>query len=92
MQDLEIKVKSIIGHQLSQSMESIENEKSFIEDLGVDSLDMVSLLVALEEALEVEISDDEALQIKTVQDAINFSKKIVMSRGDLVDTKSYPEI
>src|SRR2546422_844265 len=52
--------------------DEIKAESAFIEDLGADSLDIVELVMAMEEEFEVEIPDEEAEHIKTVQDAINF--------------------
>ena len=52
--------------------EEIKATSSFIEDLGADSLDIVELVMAMEEEFEVEIPDEEAENIKTVQDAVNY--------------------
>jgi acyl carrier protein len=52
--------------------DEIKPESSFIEDLGADSLDIVELVMAMEEEFEVEIPDEEAENIKTVGDAINY--------------------
>lgn len=70
--NVEQKVKSIIAEQLGVSEEEIKTTSSFIEDLGADSLDIVELVMAMEEEFEVEIPDEEAENIKTVQDAINY--------------------
>ena len=69
---VEQKVKEIICEQLGVSEEEVTPEASFIEDLGADSLDIVELVMAMEEEFEVEIPDEEAEHIKTVQDAVNF--------------------
>src|SRR5436305_11233044 len=69
---VEAKVKSIIAEQLGVGEDEIKIESAFIEDLGADSLDIVELVMAMEEEFEVEIPDEEAEHIKTVQDAINF--------------------
>ncbi len=69
---IESKVKSIIADQLGVGEEEIKPESSFIEDLGADSLDIVELVMAMEEEFEVEIPDEEAENIKTVGDAINY--------------------
>jgi acyl carrier protein len=69
---IEAKVKSIIADQLGVGEDEIKPESSFIEDLGADSLDIVELVMAMEEEFEVEIPDDEAENIKTVGDAINY--------------------
>jgi acyl carrier protein len=70
--NVESKVKGIIAEQLGVSEEEIKATSSFIEDLGADSLDIVELVMAMEEEFEVEIPDEEAENIKTVQDAVNY--------------------
>ena len=70
--NIEAKVKSIIADQLGVGEDEIKPEYSFIEDLGADSLDIVELVMAMEEEFEVEIPDEEAENIKTVGDAINY--------------------
>jgi acyl carrier protein len=69
---IEAKVKSIIADQLGVGEDEIKGESSFIEDLGADSLDIVELVMAMEEEFEVEIPDEEAENIKTVGDAVNY--------------------
>jgi acyl carrier protein len=69
---VEGKVKSIIAEQLGVGEDEIKPESSFIEDLGADSLDIVELVMAMEEEFEVEIPDEEAENIKSVGDAINY--------------------
>ena len=69
---IEAKVKSIIADQLGVGEDEIKPESSFIEDLGADSLDIVELVMSMEEEFEVEIPDEEAENIKTVGDAINY--------------------
>jgi acyl carrier protein len=69
---IEAKVKSIIADQLGVGEDEIKPASSFIEDLGADSLDIVELVMAMEEEFEVEIPDEEAENIKTVGDAINY--------------------
>jgi len=69
---VESKVKGIIAEQLGVGEDEIKPESSFIEDLGADSLDIVELVMAMEEEFEVEIPDEEAENIKTVGDAINY--------------------
>ena len=70
--NVEQKVKSIIAEQLGVSEDEIKTTSSFIEDLGADSLDIVELVMAMEEEFEVEIPDEEAENIKTVADAVNY--------------------
>ena len=69
---IEQKVKNIIADQLGVGEDEIKPAASFIEDLGADSLDIVELVMAMEEEFEVEIPDEEAENIKTVQDAVNY--------------------
>ena len=72
---VEERVKGIVAEQLSTNANEIKNESSFIDDLGADSLDTVELVMALEEEFDIEISDDEAENISTVQSAIDFINK-----------------
>ena len=69
---IEQKVKNIIADQLGVGEDEIKITSSFIDDLGADSLDIVELVMAMEEEFEVEIPDEEAENIKTVQDAVNY--------------------
>ena len=69
---IEEKVKDIIVEQLGVNPEQVTPQASFIEDLGADSLDIVELVMALEEEYEMEISDEDAEKIKTVQDVISY--------------------
>ena len=66
------RVKEIVCEQLGVTAEEVTPEASFIEDLGADSLDIVELVMALEEEYEMEISDEDAEKIKTVQDIITY--------------------
>lgn len=69
---IEAKVKNIIAEQLGVGEDEIKFESSFVEDLGADSLDIVELVMAMEEEFDVEIPDEEAENIKTVGDAVNY--------------------
>ena len=69
---VQARVKEIVREQLGVSAEEVTPEASFIEDLGADSLDIVELVMALEEEYEMEISDEDAEKIKTVQDVITY--------------------
>ncbi|BAW80414.1 acyl carrier protein [Candidatus Nitrosoglobus terrae] len=75
MNDIEARVKEIVIEQLGANPEEVTNESSFVDDLGADSLDTVELVMALEEAFECEIPDEEAEKISTVQEAIDYIKE-----------------
>jgi acyl carrier protein len=69
---IETKIKDIIAEQLGLRHDEIKNDASFLEDLGADSLDIVELIMAMEEEFELEIPDEDAEKIQTVQDSINY--------------------
>jgi acyl carrier protein len=69
---VEDKMVDIIVEQLSVDKDKVVAGASFVDDLGADSLDLVELIMAMEEEFDVEIPDEEAEKIGTVQDAINF--------------------
>jgi acyl carrier protein len=71
MSTIEERVKKIVAEQLGVK-EDIDNDSSFVDDLGADSLDTVELVMALEEEFECEIPDEDAEKITTVQEAINY--------------------
>lgn len=73
--NIEARVKKIIIEQLGVKEEQVTNEASFVEDLGADSLDTVELVMALEEEFELEIPDEDAEKITTVQQAIDYIAK-----------------
>ena len=75
MSDIEARVKKIVIEHLGADEEKVTNDASFIDDLGADSLDTVELVMAFEEEFSVEIPDDAAEKILTVQDAINYIQK-----------------
>ena len=72
MASVEEKVKQIIVEQLGVDEGEGTPNASFVDDLGADSLDTVELVMAFEEAFDIEIPDEDAEKIKTVQDASNY--------------------
>ncbi|TVP67136.1 MAG: acyl carrier protein [Leptolyngbya sp. LCM1.Bin17] len=69
------KVQKIVSEQLGVEETEVKPEASFANDLGADSLDTVELVMALEEEFGIEIPDEAAESIATVQDAVNFIKE-----------------
>ncbi|MBD3809916.1 MAG: acyl carrier protein [Sulfuricurvum sp.] len=65
-------IKEVVVEQLSVNPDEVKEDSKFVEDLGADSLDVVELVMALEEKFDIEIPDDEAEKITTVQDVINY--------------------
>jgi len=70
---IEAKVKGVVVEQLGVELDQVTNNASFVDDLGADSLDTVELVMALEEAFDIEIPDDDAEKITTVQAAIDYA-------------------
>jgi acyl carrier protein len=66
----------IIVEQLSVEKDKVVPQASFVDDLGADSLDLVELIMAMEEKFEIEIPDEDAEKIVTVQDAVDYVSKI----------------
>ena len=75
MNNTEERVKKIIVEQLGVNEDDVSEEASFVDDLGADSLDTVELVMALEEEFECEIPDEEAENITTVRQAIEYVNK-----------------
>ena len=69
---VEERVKKLICEQLGVKEDEVNDDASFVEDLGADSLDTVELVMALEEEFETEIPDEEAAKITTVREAIDY--------------------
>lgn len=69
---VEEKVREIIVEQLDVDAAEVKSESQFIEDLGADSLDTAELVMAFEEAFDLEIPDDDAEKIQKVSDAVNY--------------------
>ncbi len=75
MPGIQDKVKQIIVDQLSVEDSEVTPNASFVDDLGADSLDRVELIMAFEEAFDIEIPDEDAEKIATVQNAIDYIEK-----------------
>ena len=71
---LEDRVSAIIVEQLGVTKEELTPRASFIDDLGADSLDIVELVMAMEEEFDIEIPDDDAEKIQTIEDVITYVK------------------
>ena len=69
---VEERIKKIVCEQLGVSQEEAKLEASFVDDLGADSLDTVELVMAFEEEFEIEIPDEEAEEIATIKNAIDY--------------------
>lgn len=65
-------IKAVVVDQLGVNADEVKEGSKFVEDLGADSLDVVELVMALEEKFDIEIPDDEAEKIRTVQDVVNY--------------------
>ncbi len=72
MAAIDDKVKQIIVEQLGVDEAEVTPKASFVDDLGADSLDTVELVMAFEEGFDIEIPDEDAEKIRTVQDAVNY--------------------
>lgn len=70
--DITADVKRIIKEQLDVDEKDIKPESTFIDDLGADSLGLVELVLAFEEAFEIDIPDEDTEKIRTVQDAVSY--------------------
>jgi acyl carrier protein len=75
--DIESEVKRIIKEQLDVEDAQIKLESTFIDDLGADSLGLVELVLAFEEAFELDIPDEDTEKIRTVKDAVDYIKASV---------------
>ena len=83
MNDTFERIKKIIAEHLDIEESKIVEEASLTEDLGADSFDTVELIMALEEQFEIEISDDEAQEILTVKNAIDFINQKISKKEEI---------
>ena len=79
--DIFEEVKETICQQLKAKPEDITLETSFIDDLGADSLDSIELVVELEEKFGIEIPDEDAQELQTVGDVVNYIGKKIGQQG-----------
>lgn len=79
MSNVAERVQKIVSDQLG--VKEVTNTSSFVDDLGADSLDTVELVMSLEEEFEIEISDENAEKITTVQDAIDFITRALKEKA-----------
>ncbi len=80
MSDIAEKVKSVIAEQMKIKLEKITKNAKFATDLGLDSLDMVELVIELEEGWDIEIPDEEAKKLTTVNEAIKYIEEKMASK------------
>lgn len=74
-EEIPAKVKEVIVEQLGVDADRVRAEANFIDDLGADSLDIVELVMAMEEEFDIEIPDEEAEKLKTVNDVASYLKE-----------------
>ncbi len=79
MSDIESRVKKVISEQLGVAIEQVTLEKSFVQDLGADSLDTVELIMALEDTFGIEIDDADAENVTTVKNVLELLEKYKVS-------------
>lgn len=76
MSDISERVKKIIVEHLDVDAEKVKEEANLVDDLGADSLEIIEVVLAFEDEFDIDIQDDDAQDIQTVEDAINFIKSI----------------
>ena len=76
VENIEERIKKIAAEQLGVTEDQVTREASFVDDLGADSLDIVELVMAFEEEFDIEIPDEDAEKIKTIQAAIEYIHSI----------------
>ena len=80
MSEISEKVKTIICEQLMVDPETVNDDSSFVEDLGADSLDTVELIMEFEDEFGIEISDEQAERISTVGEAVGYLEKLLAEK------------
>ncbi len=76
MATVEDRVKNIVVQQLGVKDDEVNTSSSFVDDLGADSLDTVELVMAFEEEFDIEIQDEDAEKIQTIQDAVSYIEQV----------------
>ncbi len=74
MSEVEVRVKEAVAEQLGLKVEEINNDASFMDDLGADSLDLVELVMSFENDFDITIPDEDSSKLTTVQSAIDYVK------------------
>lgn len=82
MSDFEKRVKTVVAAQLGVAEAEVRSESSFVDDLGADSLDAVELVMALEDEFGMEIPDEEAEKLTTVQHVIDYARAYATVGGN----------
>lgn len=70
------KVKAILVEELGVDEDKVTKDANIIDDLGADSLDVVEMIMALEDAFDITVNDDEAQKLRTVQDVVTYIEKV----------------
>jgi acyl carrier protein len=76
MEDIEIKIKKIVSEQLGVPIDIVQNNSKFVADLGGDSLDTVEMVLTLEDVFGIEVEEEDAEQMDSVQAVINYIKSL----------------
>ena len=74
MEEVQAKLKEIVMDRLNAEEDQIKPEATFVEDLGADSLDIVELIMGIEEEFDIEIPDEDAEKLTTVEEAMTYVK------------------
>ena len=75
--EIEARVKQAVARALKRQEEDISSDANFVFDLGADSMESLQLVAALDEEFDIEMAEDDALNVQTVSDAVNFIKKML---------------
>ena len=75
--EIEARVKQAVARALKRQEEDISSDANFVFDLGADSMESLQLVAALDEEFDIEMAEDDALNVQTVSDAVDFIKKML---------------